>query len=98
VDAEPTLVAAARRLDPPRLRRVLTHRQETIDPDGADGHAERLYTQRWLRVEPTFDGMVAIDGLLDAEAGQTVMTALEPLARPASADDTRTGGNARLMP
>jgi Domain of unknown function (DUF222)/HNH endonuclease len=92
VDAEPTLVAAARRLDPPRLRRVLTHLQETIDPDGADGHAERLYTQRWLRVEPTFDGMVAIDGLLDGEAGQTVMTALEPLARPASADDTRTGG------
>jgi Domain of unknown function (DUF222) len=92
VDAEPTLAVAARRLDPPRLRRVLTHLQETIDPDGADGHAERLYARRWLRVEPTFDGMVAIDGLLDAEAGRTVMTALEPLARPASADDTRTGG------
>jgi Domain of unknown function (DUF222)/HNH endonuclease len=92
VDAEPTLVAAARRLDPPRLRRVLTHLHEAIDPDGADGHAERLHARRWLRVEPTFEGMVAIDGLLDAEAGQTVMTALEPLARPAKADDTRTGG------
>ena len=92
VDAEPTVVAAARRLDPPRLRRVLTHLQEAIDPDGADGRAERLYGQRWLRVEPTFEGMVAIDGLLDAEAGQTVLTALEPLARPASAGDTRTGG------
>ena len=51
VDAEPTLVEAARRLDPPRLRRVLTHLQEAIDPDGADGHAERLYAQRWLRVD-----------------------------------------------
>jgi hypothetical protein len=26
--------------------------------------------------------MVAVDGLLDPEAGQTLMSALEPLARP----------------
>jgi hypothetical protein len=36
--------------------------------------------------------MVAVDGLLEAEAGQTVLAALEPLARPADADDSRRGG------
>ena len=34
--------------------------------------------------------MVAIDGLLDPEAGETLLTALEPLARPTVAEDART--------
>jgi hypothetical protein len=33
--------------------------------------------------------------LLEPEAGQTLLAALEPLARPASAADTRTGGQRR---
>ena len=41
------------------------------------------------------EGMVAVNGLLDPEAGQTLVAALDPLARPASADDTRTGGQRR---
>jgi len=36
--------------------------------------------------------MVAVDGLLEAEAGQLLQAALEPLARPAGADDSRLGG------
>jgi hypothetical protein len=40
----------------------------------------------------TWDGMVAIDGLLEPEAGHTVLAALEPLVRPADAQDARTGG------
>jgi hypothetical protein len=39
--------------------------------------------------------MVAVDGLLEPEAGQTLVAALEPLARPASAADTRSGGQRR---
>jgi hypothetical protein len=38
---------------------------------------------------------VAVDGLLEAEAGQTLLAALEPLARPASAQDARSGGQRR---
>ena len=34
---------------------------------------------------------MAVDGLLEAEAGQIVLAALEPLARPADAGDDRTG-------
>ena len=35
--------------------------------------------------------MVAVDGLLEPEAGQTLLAALEPLARPTDAHDTRSG-------
>ena len=47
--------------------------------------------RRGLWLAPTFEGMVAVDGLLEPEAGQTLLAALEPLARPADAQDTRSG-------
>jgi Domain of unknown function (DUF222)/HNH endonuclease len=91
-EAEPVLVEAARRLDPPRLRRVLGHLRLVADPDGTDRRAEERHGRRGLWLAPTWDGMVALEGLLEAEAGQTVLAALEPLARPQNADDTRSGG------
>ena len=94
-EAEPVLVEAARRLDPPRLRRVLGHLLAAADPKGADVQAERQHLRRGLWVSPTLEGMVAVDGLLEAEAGQIVLAALEPLARPADATDTRSGGQRR---
>jgi hypothetical protein len=39
--------------------------------------------------------MVALQGLLEAEAGQTLLAALDPLARPHSADDDRSGDQRR---
>jgi Domain of unknown function (DUF222)/HNH endonuclease len=39
--AEPVLVQAARRLDPPRLRKVIGHLCEVADPDAADTRAQR---------------------------------------------------------
>src|SRR5215217_9396222 len=50
----------------------------------------------WLTA--TLDNMVAVDGLLEAEAGQTVLAALEPLARPADADDPAVVASGPLMP
>jgi hypothetical protein len=40
-EAEPVLLEAARRLDPPRLRRVLSHLQLVADPDGARSGTDR---------------------------------------------------------
>src|SRR5215218_5719310 len=95
-EAEPVLVEAARRLDPPRLRQVVAHLREVIDPDtSADRRAERRHARRGLWLALTLEGMVALDGLLEPEAGQTLLAALEPLARPASAADDRTGGQRR---
>jgi hypothetical protein len=91
-DAEPTLLDAARRLDPSGLRKLVTHFQYTVDPDGADAAAQRRYERRGLWLTVTYDRMVAVRGLLAPEAGQTVLAALEPLARPADAADTRSGG------
>jgi hypothetical protein len=91
-DAEPALVDAARQLDPQRLRQAVAHLQYTIDPDRADAQAQRRHARRGVWLTPTYDRMVAIGGLLDPEAGQTLRAALDPLARPADHHDTRSGG------
>jgi Domain of unknown function (DUF222)/HNH endonuclease len=91
-EAEPVLVEAARQLDPPRLRRVLGHLRLVTDPEGEHSRAEERHGRRGLWLAPTWEGMVAIEGLLEAEAGQTVLAALEPLARPTAANDDRSGG------
>jgi hypothetical protein len=95
VEAEPVLLAAAGRLDPGRLRRAVDHLRLVADPEGAEGRAERHHQRRGLWLSPTLDGMVAMDGLLESEAGQTLLAALEPLARPHSAADDRSGGQRR---
>jgi hypothetical protein len=94
-EAEPVLVEAARRLDPPRLRRALAHLRQVLDPEGADDRAERQHQRRGLWLTATLEGMVAVDGLLEPEAGQTLLAALDPLARPANAADARSGGQRR---
>src|SRR5829696_7484544 len=91
-DTEPTLLDAARRLDPTGLRQVVTHLQYTVDPDGADEQAQRRFARRGVWFSTTVDRMVAVRGLLAPEAGQTLLAALDPLARPADHHDTRTGG------
>jgi len=94
-EAEPVLLEAARRLDPPRLRRLVAHLAAVADPDAADAQAQRQHQRRGIWVSPTLAGMVAVDGLLDPEAGATLLAALEPLARPASAEDERSGSQRR---
>jgi Domain of unknown function (DUF222) len=93
--AEPVLLAAARRLDPPRLRRAVAHLREAAAPEAADAQAQRRHGRRGLWLAPTWEGMVALQGLLDPEAGQTVLAALEPLARPSDAQDARSGDQRR---
>jgi hypothetical protein len=90
-EAEPVLLEAARRLDPRRLRRVLAHLRQVADPDAAEQEQQRRLDRRGLWLAPTWEGMLAVDGLLDPEAGQTLLAALEPLARPSGAHDGRSG-------
>src|SRR5829696_2830251 len=90
-EAEPTLLDAARHLDPSQLRRVVANLQYSVDADRADRAAQRRYERRGLWLTPTLDDMVAVGGQLDPEAGQTLLAALAPLARPADAHDERSG-------
>jgi hypothetical protein len=92
--AEAVLLEVAHRVDPPTLRKVAGH-VEVADPDSAQAQAQRRHERRGLWVSPTFQGMVAIDGLLEPEAGETLLTALEPLARPTTAEDDRSGSQRR---
>jgi hypothetical protein len=89
-EAEPVLLQTAVRVDPPRLRQAVGYLLQVADPDGADLRAQRRYARRGLWLAATLDYMVAVNGLLEPEAGHTVLAALEPLARPADAGDTRS--------
>jgi hypothetical protein len=95
LDADPVLAELAGRLDPPRLRQAAAHLGRVADPDGTDRQAARRHERRGLWLSETFDGMVGVDGLLEPEAGQIVLAALEPLARPVDANDARGGSQRR---
>jgi hypothetical protein len=91
-EAEPVLLDAARRLDPPRLRQAIAHLRRVADPEGADAQAERRHERRGLWVSATWEGMVALQGLLDPEAGQTLVAALDPWPdRPPPRTPARVG-------
>jgi hypothetical protein len=53
IQAEPVLVEAARRLDPPRLRRLLGHLLQLADPNSADRDRARRHARRGLWLAPT---------------------------------------------
>jgi hypothetical protein len=95
IEAEGVLVDAARRLDPGRLRRLTTHLREVINPDATEARTQARLDKRGLWLSATYDGMVAVDGLLDPEAGEAVRAALLPLARPAGPEDARSAAQRR---
>jgi Domain of unknown function (DUF222)/HNH endonuclease len=74
--AEDYLVEAATTLSIPDLGRVVgTWRRAAEDARGPE-FSERAYERRRLHVSPTLAGMVRVDGDLDPETGQTVISAL----------------------
>jgi hypothetical protein len=94
-EAEPVLLDAARRLDPGHLRRLAGHLRDLLDPEGSEERTRRRLERRGLWLSPTVEGMLALDGLLDAEAGEATVAALAPLARPTGPQDERSGAQRR---
>jgi hypothetical protein len=90
VETEPAMVELARRIDPARLRRELAHARHALAPEAAAGAAEVAYRRRRLSVSETFDGMVAVEGMLDPEGGAVLLSALTPLASRSGPGDQRT--------
>ena len=98
VEAEPVLLEAARRLDPPRLGQAVGHLGAVIDPDTAAAQADRHHARRGLWLAATWDGMVAVEGRLEAEAGQSLLAAWNPWpARPTPTMPV-VGGSGGPMP
>ncbi len=89
--AEATLLKSAETMDPGQFVAVAKNFEHQVDAAAALVEANRAHERRYLRIGQPVDGLVRIDGLLDAEGGAVVRTALEPYAKPTKGD-TRTAG------
>jgi hypothetical protein len=89
--------------DPDSLRKLADRILDHVAPEVAeraqhralDAAERRAQRDRFLNLSPQPDGRLRLSGLLDTEAGTTLCTALDPLARPHGQDDERTPGQRR---
>jgi hypothetical protein len=99
VDDEAVLLEGARKLRVRDLFRALEHWRQAVDPVGAAEEDELRFQRRFLHVSPTLYGMVRVDGELDPETGQCVMTAIRSVQeadlRNSPQPDSRSGGQQR---
>ncbi len=93
--AEPVLVEAALQYDPKRVAQIARRVRHIADPDGAADRDARHREARWLDVSTTLDGLVALNGLLDAEAGAVLRTWLDAAVPPPVSGDERTAAQRR---
>jgi hypothetical protein len=87
--AEPALLSAAGRLDPGQLRTLSREMRYRLDPDGALADDNAIFERRRLTINQLGDGAFLLEGMLDAEGGALVRTALSALDGPPAADDQR---------
>jgi len=88
---EANLLKAAQTMDPGLFTGVAKHFEHRVDAAGALAEANRAYQRRYLHIGEPQDGLVRLDGLLDAEGGATLRTALGGLMKPIK-DDERSYG------
>src|SRR5438067_5088346 len=89
--AEGTLLQAAHTMDPGQFTTVAKNFEHRVDAAGALAEANRAYERRYFHIGEPQDGLVRVDGLLDAEGGATLRTALQPFMKPVK-DDPRSYG------
>jgi hypothetical protein len=94
---EAPLVESAQNLSSEDLRRLVEYWAQAIDYRQALVDHEARFRRRRLHVSRTFGGMVRLDGDLDPEGGEIVITALRSLAESSALDseDERTPAQAR---
>ena len=90
---EEHLSEVARRVRPRELRAVVRRLCDALDGDGGAADDAARHARRRLHVSTTLDGMVMIDGLLDAPAGEAVITCLR-----ARMEADRSPGDTRAAP
>lgn len=95
--SEEALVDSAKKLSVGELRSVVAYWREAADRRAAVEEEERRFERRRLQVSPTLYGMVRVDGDLDPETGQTVITALRAIqdAEARKGPDLRTPAQRR---
>jgi hypothetical protein len=88
------LLDTARRVDPSRLRTTTRYLRYFLSPDGARASENDAYERRYLDMSQTVDGVVVVNGQLDAEGGALFRAAVNALDKPLP-DETRTAGQRR---
>ena len=88
---EANLLKAARTMDPGQFTTVAKNFEHRVDAAGALAEANHAYQRRYLHIAEPVDGLVRLDGVLDAEGGATLRAALQPFMKPVT-DDARTYG------
>jgi hypothetical protein len=91
---EATLVDAALNLPVRELSHALAYWREAVDRHAAADGVDRVRERRRLHVSPALDGMVRVDGDLDPESGEHLMTALRAVLDAA----VRRSGEAHSAP
>ena len=75
---EGALLRAAQTMDPGQFTTVAKNFEHRVDAAGALADANRAYQRRYSHIGEPHDGLVRLDGMLDAEGGATLRTALQP--------------------
>jgi Domain of unknown function (DUF222) len=88
---EANLLKVAKTMDPGLFTGVAKNFEHRVDAAGALAEANRAYQRRYFHLSEPQDGLVRLDGLLDAEGGATLRTALQAFMKPSN-DDQRTYG------
>ena len=86
---ETHLLGKAREFSVARFRDFCHHQRHAADPEGYAAEQAQGVEARSLTLSPGEGGMVWLRGVLDAEGGATLRTALEPLARRVGIGDER---------
>jgi hypothetical protein len=96
---EEALLQAARTLPVSGLRSVVDYWRQAQDLAQAERDEDERFERRNLSVSPSLQGMVRVDGDLDPETGQALMTALRAVmdadARVHAGPDLRRAGQRR---
>jgi Domain of unknown function (DUF222) len=95
LESAPDLVAVAAAMDPAQLARWVAHTIATHCEPALDAQASRARDKRYLQHRRDADGTLRGRFVLPAEDGEALLTALEPLARRAGLDDSRSAGQRR---
>jgi hypothetical protein len=92
--AESSLLRLAETMDPGQFTGVAKNFEHRVDADRALEDANRAHQRRHLNISEPLNGMVRLDGMLDAEAGAVVRNAINATPPPAK-DDDRTPAQRR---
>src|SRR2546422_7881770 len=88
---EASLLKAAQTMDPGQFTTLAKNFEHRVDAAGALAEANRAYERRYFHISEPQDGLVRLDGVLDAEGGATLRTALQAYMKPVK-DDARSYG------